>query len=283
MKKTVSPISFQLGALLNLRPDCPAHHADTRISCLFYDAMASGKARSFTKIFCQILIAIIFISVLARADIFAAQAMAVDQDDAYSGKVLDKIVRKWNPPNRNKYEGTLKIVIALDDEGNLLSCKVRQSSGLDGADASVCAAVKAASPFGPPPYGIPTDLYLAFWAGNQPAMKDEDPRLAKLRAEQEAQAAAQKSPDTEKYLANATWKVRNSIYVPKEAPPGVYNVTAKINCDSTGKILSSEIVRGSGNDIVDKYVRQGIKRAGSVPPPPKSLGKAFDLTFKLVR
>ncbi|MDE5832091.1 MAG: TonB family protein [Desulfovibrio sp.] len=104
----------------------------------------------------------------------ASSVMAVGQDEGYSGKVLDKIVAKWSPPPQLKSEYRLKLRIGLDGRGCVLECKATRSSGLQALDASACAAVKAAAPFGDPPYGMPADIYLSFWTGGPEGRTPED-------------------------------------------------------------------------------------------------------------
>lgn len=108
----------------------------------------------------------IAVSALSVASAEASSVMAVGQDEGYSGKVMDKIVSKWKPPKQLKKECRLKLIIGLDGSGNLLECRTQRSSGLEAVDASACAAVKAAAPFGAPPYGMPAEIFMTFWTGD---------------------------------------------------------------------------------------------------------------------
>lgn len=87
----------------------------------------------------------------------------------------------------------------------------------------------------------------------------------------------------ERYLSRITWNLRNAMYVPAQAKPGTYHATVQIDCDAKGQILSSDLIKSSGDPLVDKYVMQGIKRAKKILPPPPEAGNKFDLTFTLVR
>ena len=118
------------------------------------------------------LAALILISAPALAE--ASSVMAVGQDEGYSGKVMDKIIAKWSPPPQLKREYKLKLRIALDGRGRLLECRPQRSSGFEAVDASACAAVKAAAPFGDPPYGMPAVVYLSFWTGSPQGRTPED-------------------------------------------------------------------------------------------------------------
>lgn len=345
----------------------------------------------------------------------------VGQDDGYSGRVLDRITSKWNPPPQLKGNLKLKIILSVDGDGNLIDCKVQKRSGLDALDVSACGAASQASPFGPPPYGMPASLYFTFWSGginaippesepgkfnafyaeraandaraaneraraaaeaaaksagkkmkNAPALKNNaekarpekaesgkmseapkamtgknaaelpEPKMSvpvasqpkKVAAEvkktsepaegkktqtaenakpaaspaskdgaparpQPAEAATPSGPEIivnatppdksiddakySKYLRRITWDLRNSMFVPAETMPGKYYATVKISCDKQGKILSSDLIKGTGDAIMDKYVMAGIKRAKRIVPPPPGYGNTFELIFSLVR
>lgn len=302
----------------------------------------------------------------------ASSIMAVGQDEGYSSKVMDKIIGKWSPPPQLKREYKLKLRIALDGHGRLLECKAQRSSGLDALDASACAAVRQAAPFGDPPYGMPADIYLSFWTGNPqghipPEADIRDHAFtgesaaaearatamnasAKAKAEQAAKASGKplpgtapatadkpknkaespekpsqpksKEPETQPkaaeipkipeskpveapkasepapapefahnkyreeyapYINQVLHKIRNSMYIPQQTKIGTYYATAQVNFTPQGKITSCSIIKGSGDNLLDKYVLQGIKRAKQIPPPPQGLGDTLDLTFTLVR
>lgn len=87
----------------------------------------------------------------------------------------------------------------------------------------------------------------------------------------------------QKYLSRVTWNLRNAMFVPVESKPGTYYATVRLKCDKAGKITSSAILDSSGDETMDRYILQGIKRAGHISPPPAGLGNEFDLTFKMVR
>ena len=43
------------------------------------------------------------------------------------------------------------------------------------------------------------------------------------------------------------------------------------------------ILQSSGSELLDRYVRQGIRRAGKVSPPPAAVGRFVNVTLTLVR
>lgn len=252
----------------------------------------------------------------------AASIAAFSQNEGYSGSVMDKVLSKWSPPAQIKGDYQLKLRIGLDDKGQVLECKPIKNSGLQALDVSACSAVKAAAPFGPPPYGMPVDVYFSFWTG-MPKVKvqenaapetqtsadkaNEDARNAHERARalaaeaargQQAKrndaghsqasatapaTAAEGSDQNQKYLSRVKKVLRDAMYVPVQTKPGTYLVETRVKVDRTGKILGAEIIKGSSDELLNKYVLQGIHRAGKIAPPPPGLGEDLDFTFRMVR
>lgn len=146
-------------------------------------------------------------------------------------------------------------------------------------------------------------------AAAQAAAPDARTRAAALAAETAGGSAAAKAPESapkpaasapassgagfkaqdkydarfQKYIGTVVWKLRNAMYIPAKTKAGTYHATARVRYDAAGKILDATLLKGSGDALLDKYVLQGIRRAGSVPPPPAGLGDTLDLTFTLTR
>ena len=268
----------------------------------------------------------------AAATSNAASALAVSQNDGYSGHVMDKVLAVWSPPATSE-DRQFRLCVSLDGEGRVTECKAVRPSGLPALDASGCAAVREAAPFGTPPYGMPLDVYFSFWTGRPkgksaaapaqtaPAASAAAPAQASAQAAAQgdshsqasalaaatatggaaaagATAAASKPASTssasaraqdkydsrfQKYISTVVWKLRNAMYIPAQTKPGTYHATAQVRLNSAGTILDESILKGSGDALLDKYVLQGIRRAGSVAPPPAGLGDTLDLTFTLTR
>lgn len=389
-----------------------------------FSAFVSEHRRDYAP--CAVLIcgfasAAVFLFFFCASLAWGKAVATIGQDDGYSGRVLDKITSKWNPPPQLKGSLKLKIILSVDGDGNLIDCKVQKSSGLDALDVSACGAASQASPFGPPPYGMPASLYFTFWSGGINAIPPEsgrdkfnafyaekaanDARAANERAQAAAEAAAKSTgkkmknvPDAKKgaekarpakaesgkmpeatkamtgknvaelpeskksapvapqakkvavdlkknepaaevkktpepaeskktqaadnakpaakdarpaetgassgpeiivnavppdksiddakyskYLRRITWDLRNSMFIPAETRPGKYYATVKITCDKQGKILSSDLIKETGDATLDKYVMAGIRRAKRIVPPPPGYGNTFELIFSLVR
>lgn len=286
-----------------------------------------AMCRSWQRLACAIALCAALVAG-AAAEGHAASALAVSQNDGYSGHVMDKVLAVWAPPATSE-DRQFRLCVSLDGEGRVIECKAVRPSGLPALDASGCAAVREAAPFGTPPYGMPLDVYFSFWTGRpkgksaaataqataaQPATAqaaapaDSHAEAAALAAatasggaagaatataatkpqaasKPAASARAQDKYDSrfQKYISTVVWKLRNAMYIPAQTKPGTYHATAQVRCDAAGKILDAGILKGSGDQLLDKYVLQGIRRAGSVPPPPAGLGDTLDLTFTLTR
>lgn len=210
---------------------------------------------------------IIFGWLLAFPAQCAPQAAAV-VDDGYAGKVLQKILNTGKLKIGQRQDARLY----LDDSGNLIDCR-----SLKGDVKAICAAAKAAAPFGTPPYGVPINITLALWTGQLPA-------TTTVAETASPQTKSEKTTGNfDKYLTRARRALRNSIYIPQQTRPGVYEVATQIKIDKAGKILDSAITKGSGDKLLDKYVLQGLRRAGSVPKPPEGIGDTLNMTFTLTR
>lgn len=251
---------------------------------------AAPRGRLFLPLlFCLAIYAFLPFSVRA------AGMATVDQFDGYSNKILDKVLKVWSPP-LVKGDYQMRLQVSIDDVGKVVECKAIRGSGYQTLDNYACHAFKEASPFGTPPYGMPIETYFAMWSGN-PAAKAGS-KTAKAAAKEKADNKEKAAGQEEKrengtslqtdakyksYLASVARKLRDSMYIPEKTKKGVYHVTARVKCDSSGKIISSSILEGSGDSLLDKYVLQGIKRAKSIKAPPAGLGDTLDLTFTLQR
>ncbi len=226
----------------------------------------------------------------------AASIATAGQDDGYSGRILDKIVSKWKIPRQARGDYRLKLILSVDGDGRLLDCRVQNSSGLKTLDNSVCEAAKAASPYGSPPYGMPATVYFSFWSGAAGGGQSES--VARSGAESQSRSVSTRKSDApqaqhentgainkkkQRYISKITKELRNSIYIPVETRPGVYHVSAQIECDRQGNIISSNITKPCNDARLNKYVLQGIRRAKKVSPPEEAFGNKFNLNFTLVR
>lgn len=245
----------------------------------------------------------------------AAGIAAVDTQNGYAGAVLGKISEIWAPP-ANAGNRLVRVRISVDGMGKVTGCEPTQRSGLPALDESVCNAVRTVESFGTPPYAMPIDVHFAFWSGiprQAPAPQGQitvtpgGQVCFTPEALQKAAAAAGKPAPSLKpsdsagqtaragkaqdrydeqfhpYLNRVAKQLRRASFVPAEAPRGTYYVTVRLLVDSSGTIRQYDVVQSSGNDRIDKYVRQGVHRAGKVLPPPAGLPSPFDVTLTMVR
>ena len=235
---------------------------------------------------------------LIAVPVFAQSAASVGLDDGYSAKVMEKILKSISISQSLGTAREVRLLLTLDGDGKLTGCTIRNSSAIKSVDEDLCRKIRSLSPFGSPPYGQPAEVSVAFYKGEQKVTSPIPRQAAQVAAvAPAATASAEHKPSSQNkslaqdsypqkyqaYLRKIVWQLRNSMYVPQESAPGTYYSTARIKLNKQGKILESSIINSSGDKIMDKYVLQGLKRAGHVPPPPEGLGENLDLTFQMVR
>ncbi len=88
----------------------------------------------------------------------------------------------------------------------------------------------------------------------------------------------------DKYFSNVTRQLAESIIIPVETPPGTYYPTVRLKVNpKTGAIEDAALTEKSGDKMLDSFVRKGIGKVGSIPPPPEGLDATLDITLTLVR
>lgn len=98
-----------------------------------------------------------------------------------------------------------------------------------------------------------------------------------------AAASGTSGADRVKYQRDAARQVRDAILIPAETEPGEYHTRLKLTVSPQGEITDFKVISPTGDKLLDKYVQRGIRRAGSLPPPPAELGGTLDITLTLVR
>ncbi len=235
----------------------------------------------------------------------AAGAAAADVANGYAGEVMEKILANWAPPADR---GKVRIVVRVDAEGKAERCGYLEKSASQALNDSVCGAVMKTADLGKPPYGMSQDVYLTFWQGNMADLSGINRRqaAAKSAAGTAAPAAEAKSapvtldtkpatlttplkaqdaygPKHAAYFRKLVMELRNATFIPAELAKGTYYATVRLELDASGKILNYSILQSSGSELLDRYVRQGIRRAGKVSPPPAAVGRFVNVTLTLVR
>lgn len=98
-----------------------------------------------------------------------------------------------------------------------------------------------------------------------------------------APAAGDQSADRAKYRKDVTRQLRDSVLIPAETEPGEYQTKLRLTISPKGEITDFKVITPTGDKFLDKYVQRGIRRAGSLPPPPAEVGGTLDITLTLVR
>ena len=229
----------------------------------------------------------------------AAGAAAADVANGYAGEAMEKILANWAAPADR---GKVRIVVRVDAEGKVERCGYLEKSASQALNDSVCGAVMKTADLGKPPYGMSQDLSgtsrrkaaakpaagtaaPAAAAAPAPEAKSEpvtlDTKPATLTTPLKAQDAY--GPKHAAYFRKLVMELRNATFIPAELAKGTYYATVRLETDASGKILNYSILQSSGSELLDRYVRQGIRRAGKVSPPPAAVGRFVNVTLTLVR
>ncbi|MCI6940376.1 TonB family protein [Desulfovibrio piger] len=239
----------------------------------------------------------------------ATGAAAADVANGYAGEAMEKILANWAAPADR---GKVRIVVRVDAEGKVERCGYVEKSASQALNDSVCSAVMKTADLGKPPYGMSQDVYLTFWQGNMADLSGINRRQAAAKsAAGTAAPAAAPAPEAKSapvtldskpatlttplkaqdaygpkhaaYFRKLVMELRNATFIPAELAKGTYYATVRLEMDASGKILNYSILQSSGSELLDRYVRQGIRRAGKVSPPPAAVGRFVNVTLTLVR
>ena len=125
----------------------------------------------------------------------------------------------------------------------------------------------------------------------QPAPKTESAKTDATKTETGAEpsgrvvspASGDVAADRTKYRRDVTRQLRDSVLIPAETEPGEYQTKLRLTNSPEGEITDFKVITPTGDKLLDKYVQRGIRRAGSLPPPPAEVGGTLDITLTLVR
>lgn len=250
----------------------------------------------------------VFLLCLAPLHARAAGAAAADVANGYAGEAMAKILANWAAPADR---GKVRIVVRVDAEGKVERCGYIEKSASQALNDSVCSAVMKTADLGKPPYGMSQDVYLTFWQGGMADLSGISRRQAARKASGAGAPAAAAAPEDRSgpvtldskpatlttplkaqdaygpghaaYFRKLVRELRDATYIPAELAKGTYYATVRLELDATGKILNHSLLQSSGSELLDRYVRQGIRRAGKVSPPPAAVGRFVNVTLTLVR
>ena len=96
-------------------------------------------------------------------------------------------------------------------------------------------------------------------------------------------ATGEAAADRTKYRRDVARQLRDSVIIPAETEPGEYQTKLRLTISPQGEITDFSVITPTGDKLLDKYVQRGIRRAGSLPPPPAEVGGTLDITLTLVR
>ena len=154
----------------------------------------------------------------------------------------------------------------------------RQTAGAAVAQPPAAAAQQ------PAPSVLPAAPFPA--AAGRPVTPAAEPRQHAVPAVQ-ADKTAGSAPDKaalQRYTRAVSRRLREHIVIPAETAPGEYRVPLRLEVDSqSGEIKDFTVLRDTGDKLLDRYIRLGIRRAGSVPPPPQGQGGRLEFTLVLLR
>ncbi len=159
------------------------------------------------------LFLVLLLSAFSEDAAAQTQTIAVDDDNGYAGRVMEKVMGKWSPPSVIGTH-TVLVKLLLDGSGAVMSCTPLRKSSLDAFDNVACSAIRKAAPFGRTSYEAPLTLYLSFRIGTEDSkerMSDmeklraelrEKNRLENERASKDADAALKRSRERAQVTAN---------------------------------------------------------------------------------
>ncbi len=120
----------------------------------------------------------------------------------------------------------------------------------------------------------------------QAAPKTEAPKTeARAKPSENAvtPATGEAAADRTKYRRDVTRQLRDNVVIPAETEPGEYQTKLRLTISPQGEITDFKVITPTGDKLLDKYVQRGIRRAGTLPPPPAEVGGTLDITLTLVR
>lgn len=190
----------------------------------------------------------------------ATAGVAADQNGGYSATVLEKVAPHWRAP-ADAGKRLVRVYVRIAGDGSVLSCEVTGPSGRNDMDIAACAAVSAAGRMPVPPYGLVSDVHMAFSAGDGGA------------------TAAPQMGDT--YTSRVMAAIQRHWQPPTTS--GVVNVLLRLRLRvlPDGKVTDAAIETSSGQADVDASALRAVAQAGTLPVPPDGLARDMVLTFTL--
>jgi len=186
----------------------------------------------------------------------AKKAAPVISEKSFMDALNDRIGKIWKPPETSEAL-TARVLIKINDRGELDGTELTQSSGRDDVDETALKAVKDAAPFGPMPQAFKDGLNLTYTFKTN----------------------ASKQTDFSPYISSLREKVNGGWRSPRVASP--CQVTLKFTLDASGALKDISIKKSSGLKAVDDAGIQAIRRGapyGPLPEGEENLGMEYTLS-----
>ncbi len=241
---------------------------------------------------------LLFLLLALPGQAMAASVAAADQGGGYSGQVLEKVVKHWQPPG-DVLERMIRVKVSIDSEGRLLRCEPLSSTASALGDKSICTAVREAGGFGTPPYAVPIEVFLTFWSGPTKAQAAPAPAPAPAKdtaqTPQAAQPAAAKAQKVEKadtpeasiheqeadYIKKVKGEIGSKVTIPAKTPKGKYTVSVKVRITAKGMVSLIGLSKSCGRLELDQALTGAVSRTGLVAGSPFKKTREFNLAFPI--
>ena len=96
-------------------------------------------------------------------------------------------------------------------------------------------------------------------------------------------AGSDSEPSVEVYRLHVGNRLTKAIELPQATKPGVHRTRLLLQIAADGKITACLRQTSTGDALLDKAVRSGIRRIDKLPPPPAACGGRLDITLTLSR
>ena len=176
----------------------------------------------------------------------------------YMQKISDKLSPLWNPPANAKVD-MVTVVFTVQPNGSLTNVGVKAPSGDPAIDALAIATVKKAGNFGPLPKGVPS-INASFGLPCKAGVSGN-------------------GVDTQPYMNNMGTKIKATWWVPKRL---LFNqVVLRLVLDKDGSLVSSSILKPSGDANADKLALIAVRRAAPFGALPEGVKTPYTIQYTL--
>lgn len=179
--------------------------------------------------------------------------VGADMAGGYAAQVLETLLLYWDPPTDSS--GVLQILLRLSNNGRLLFCETKKSSGNTALDESPCLAALKPESFGIPPSGTVSEVWLT------------------LATDRQALFSKKATPSEKKlsYAEKVMQAVRPHIELPLNAEnSGKYTVDIRLRVlqeKESGRVEQVTVSKSSGKGDIDAAILAAVCTPGILPIP----------------